>query len=86
MSNLSVRGVDPATLASLKSIAGKEGVSVNTLVLRMIDQALGRSPAKRSKPRYDDLDSLVGAWSADEAAQFEAATAALREIEPDFWR
>ena len=55
MSNPTVRGVDPATLASLKPIAGK------------------------------DLDSLVGAWSADEAAEFEAATAALREIEPEFW-
>jgi len=86
MPNLSVRGVDPSTLAALKAIAGKEGVSVNTLVLRLIDQALGKGPGKPIKRRHDDLDALVGAWSAEEAAEFEAATAALREIDPTLWR
>lgn len=86
MPNLSVRGVDPSTLASLKALAGKEGVSVNTLVLRLIDQGLGKGPGKPVKRRHDDLDALVGAWGAEEAAEFEASTAAFREIEPEFWR
>ena len=41
MSNLSVRGVDPETLASLKTRARREGISVNALVLRLLDQGLG---------------------------------------------
>ncbi|MCZ7560435.1 MAG: hypothetical protein M5U30_10575 [Burkholderiaceae bacterium] len=86
MPNLSVRGVDPSTLAALKAVAGKEGVSVNTLVLRLIDQALGKGPATPTRRRHDDLDGLVGAWSAEEAAEFEAATAALREIDSELWR
>lgn len=86
MPNLSVRGVDPSTLASLKALAGKEGVSVNTLVLRLIDQGLGKGPGKPAKRRHDDLGALVGIWSAEEAAEFEAATAPFREIDPDFWR
>ena len=31
-------------------------------------------------------DTETGRHSADEAAECEAATAALREIEPEFWR
>lgn len=85
MANLSVRGVEPSTLAALKAIARKEGVSVNTLVLRLIDQALGKGSGKPVKRRHDDLDALVGAWSAEEAAEFEAATAGSRQIDLELW-
>lgn len=85
MSNLSVRGVDPATLAELKANAGRKGVSVNALVLQLIDQGLGKAPARRTKRRHHDLDALVGAWSEAEAAEFEAAVAPLREIDTSLW-
>jgi len=86
MPNLSVRGVDPSTLASLKAIAATEGVSVNTLVLRLIDRGLGKAPGKPATRRHDDLDALVGAWSAEQATAFEAATGPFREIDPELWR
>lgn len=85
MSNLSVRGLDPETLSALKALASREGASVNALVLRMIEQGLGRNPTQRPRHRYDDLDALAGSWSADDAAAFEHATAGLREVDPDLW-
>ncbi|WP_299454243.1 hypothetical protein [uncultured Pigmentiphaga sp.] len=61
MSNLSIRGLDQAALATLKSIASQQGASVNALVLRLIDQGLGRVPHKPVSQRFDDLDALAGA-------------------------
>lgn len=87
MANFSLRGVDPATLASLKALAASERISVNTLILRLIDQGIGKAAIRPSRQRrHDDLDALAGTWSAEQAAAFDAATAPFREIEPALWK
>jgi hypothetical protein len=67
MANLSIRGLDAKALAELKARAAKEDASVDTLVLRLIDQGLGRRPAKPRLRRHDDLDALAGSWRQSEA-------------------
>lgn len=86
MANLSVRGVEPATLAELKTRARKEKASVNALVLRLIELGLGRPSSKPGRRRYDDLDGLAGSWRKDEAARFDRATAPFEEIDPSLWK
>lgn len=86
MSNLSIRGVDETALAALKSMASQQGASVNALVLRLIDQGLGRVPGKPALRRFDDLDALAGRWSEDEAAEFSGNTQGFEKIEPDLWK
>ena len=86
MLNLSVRGVDPATVAELKARAQKEGVSVNALVLRLIDQGLGMKLAKPLRRRYDDLDALAGSWTKAEAEAFDAAVAPFHEVDRNVWK
>lgn len=86
MSNLSVRGLPDEALALLKAKAVREGASVNALVLRLINQGIGRNPEKAGIRRHHDLDALQGCWSAEEAAEFEAATQAMREIDAGQWR
>lgn len=86
MSNLSLRGIDPATFADLKVRASNDGGSVNALVLRLIDQGLGRKPGKPVRQRHSDLDALAGSWSQEEAADFEQATAAFAEVDTGLWK
>ena len=86
MTNLSIRGLDDKALAELKARAAKEDASVNALVLRFIDQGLGRRRAKPSLRRHDDLDSLAGTWSKVEGDAFERATAAFNEVDPKLWK
>lgn len=86
MPNLSVRGLDEQALAALKARAEKESASVNSLVLRLIDQGLGRKRGKLTYQRHDDLDALAGSWRKDEAAQFERATAPFAKIDPKLWK
>jgi hypothetical protein len=86
MTNLNIRGLDAKALAELKARAAKEDASVNTLVLRLIEQGLGHHRAKPALRRHDDLDALAGAWRKDEAAAFERATAAFGKVDPKPWK
>jgi hypothetical protein len=83
MANLSVRGLDPDTVTALKSLASTEGGSVNSLVLRLIAQGLGKTP--RQIKRHHDLDALMGVWSTEEAEEFDAACRDFDQIDPTMW-
>lgn len=86
MANLSIRGLDAKALAELKSRAAKEDASVNTLVLRLIEQGLGHRRAKPALRRHDDLDALAGSWSKSEVAAFERATTPFGEVDAKLWK
>ena len=86
MSSLSVRGLPDDALAMLKARAVQEGASVNALVLRLINQGIGRDVSKTGVRRHHDLDTLIGCWSTEEAAEFDAATGEMREIDIEQWK
>lgn len=85
MPSLSIRGVDAKALVELKRRAARENASVNTLVLRLIDEAVGNRRAKSLLRRHDDLDGLVGTWRKSDAIAFERATAAFGEVDSKLW-
>ena len=86
MSNLSIRGLDERALAALKARAAQEDASVNSLVLRLIEQGLGLQRGKPTRQRHTDLDVLAGRWTRSDADDFERATAGFREIDPELWK
>ena len=86
MANLSIRGLDDKAVAVLKRRAAKEGASVNTLVLRLIEQGLGLRRAKPALIRHDDLDALAGSWRNLDASEFERATAPFTKVDVDLWK
>lgn len=86
MTNLSIRGLDDKALTALKRRAAQEDASVNTLVVRLIEQGLGLRRAKPALTRHDDLDALAGSWRKPDAAEFERATAPFRRIDPALWK
>jgi plasmid stability protein len=84
MTNISVRGLDSDLMASLKKQAGREGASVNAVVLRLIEQGLGKS-LKRSIKQYDDLASLAGTWSQQDALEFDQTVASFAAVDSEIW-
>ena len=86
MANLSIRGLDDKAFAALKRRAAKEDASVNTLVVRFIEQGLGLRRAKPALTRYDDLDALAGTWRKQDASEFERATAPFSKVDADLWK
>ena len=86
MANLSVRGVETEVVTLLKDRAKEENVSVNTMVVRMLRQAVGREAVPQKRQRFTDLDELAGNWSKHEAAEFKNATAQFAQIEESLWK
>jgi hypothetical protein len=86
MTNLSIRGLNDKALAALKRRAANEDASVNTLVLRLIEQGLGLRRAKPALSRHDDLDALAGTWRKQDVSDFERATAPFANVDVELWK
>lgn len=80
MASLSIRGLDDQALARLKYQAEEEGSSLNSLVLRLL-QDTGTQDKPNTLKKFDDLDALAGTWSDEEAQEFERNTAAFAEVD-----
>ena len=85
MATMSIRGLDDKVLARLKRMAEQEGGSLNSLVLRLLQNADTAAQTNKSK-KYDDLNALAGTWSEDEALDFERNTAAFAEVYSALWQ
>lgn len=83
MKAITLRNIPPKVQEAIRRRAGREGLSLNKTVLRMLEEAAGQRSAVRQL--HDDLDHLAGSWSAEEAAAFEAALVEQRTVDPELW-
>jgi len=83
--NFNLRGVPSEVMLLLKSEAKKKNISVNSLILKFVEQGVGVQK-KESKKVFHDLDHLGGTWSEKEAALFEASTQYFEQIDKDLWK
>jgi hypothetical protein len=85
MTTMTLRGIDEPLAQTLKELARSQGVSLNTLTLRMIREATGIDKMKRNLV-YHDLDSLAGTWSEEDEDAFKAATRSLETVDQEMWK
>ena len=85
MTTMTLRGIDDTVAGALKEKARREDTSVNAVMHRILKESLGIEKKKRNA-FYDDLDHLAGTWSAQDAAEFEHATAAFEKVDEDMWK
>jgi hypothetical protein len=57
---------------------------VNAVVLRLIEQGLGKSHQRFVK-QYDDLTHLAGTWSQQDGMEFDQAGASFAEVGDEIW-
>ena len=81
-SNFNLRSIPPEVMALLKQEARKLHISVNTLILKMIERGLGFIRARQT---YHDLDHLSGSWSASDANAFKEHIQPFEQIDKDLW-
>jgi hypothetical protein len=82
---MTLRGIDDTISGALKEKARREDTSVNSVMLRILKEGLGLEKKKRNVV-YDDLDHLAGTWSAEDAAEFERATAVFEKVDDEMWK
>lgn len=85
MKAVTLRNLPPSLDRTIRQRAKKKGVSVNKVVISLLQEHLGES-GKRSVRRYHDLDELAGSWGKQEADAFERALAKQRTIDPEMWK
>jgi plasmid stability protein len=86
MATMSIRGLDDKALTRLKRRAKREGSSLNSLVLRLLQEDAGVASKPRPLQKYDDLNALAGTWSAQQAREFERDTGAFSEVDASLWK
>lgn len=84
MKVLTLRNLPPSLDRTIRQRAKKKGVSVNKVVISLLQDHLGESEARPVR-RYHDLDGLAGSWSKQEAEAFDKALAKQRAIDPEMW-
>lgn len=85
MKAVTLRNLPPSLDRTIRQRAKKKGVSVNKVVISLLQDHLGESD-KRPVRRYHDLDELAGSWNKQEAEAFEQTLAKQRAIDPEMWR
>ena len=83
MASMSIRGLNDKALFELRRRAEREGSSLNSLVVRLLQ---GEDTQTRRRPVFDDLDALAGTWSAQDQRAFERQTAPFSEVDAALWK
>lgn len=87
MKAITVRNLPSEVAKAIRDKARREGLSLNRAVAKLLAKATGHGedqPTRRLV--HHDLDRFFGAWSREQAAEFDEALRAQREIDPEMWR
>ncbi|QPD04985.1 MAG: hypothetical protein Nkreftii_002759 [Candidatus Nitrospira kreftii] len=85
MKAVTLRNLPPKLDRTIRERAKKKGVSVNKVVIGLLQDHLGESERKTVR-QYHDLDELAGSWSKPEAEAFDRALAKQRGVDVEMWR
>jgi hypothetical protein len=83
---ITINHLDDAAAEWIEEQAAQRGLDKEAIILQLIHRGIDREQKKAELPRYHDLDALAGTWSEEEAAEFERATASLRQVDEELWR
>jgi hypothetical protein len=84
MPQITIRGLDPTIERKIRSIAKKEGKSLNRVILDMVYQSAGLKKTGR-KPAAHSLKKLAGGWSENDALEFAESIKSCEQIDEDMW-
>lgn len=82
--NFNLRNIVPDVMSLLKTEAKKQKISVNSLILQIIERGLGITHQTK-KNMFHDLDYLAGTWSDKDKKTFEDHTKSFEKIDKEFW-
>ena len=84
MSQITIRGIDPAIERKIRGIAKKSGKSLNRVILDLVYQSTGLKKQDK-KPASHSLIELAGGWSEKEASEFEESIKSCEQIDEEMW-
>lgn len=85
MPEITLPEVDEETVSRLTEEARRQGLSMSTLVLRIINKAIGTKEDRRRRV-YTDLDHLAGTWNEEETSAFLKSVSDFEKVDDQLWR
>ena len=87
MKAITLRNLPSELAEAVRKEAERKRTSVNKAVISLLERKTEGHKKKRTRTReYDDLDALAGAWTKKEAAEFDNALAAQRNVDRELWK
>lgn len=83
MRHLTIRNLPPEVGEALERKRVRSRTSLNQTVIDLLRDALG---IRRQGETSNGLSRFAGTWTAAEHEQFEAAVAAMEQIDEELWR
>lgn len=83
-SNFNLRNIAPNVMSLLKKEATKQKISVNSLILQIVERGLGIA-RQTKKNVFHDLDYLAGTWSESEKEFFDENVKFFERIDKELW-
>lgn len=85
MKTITLRNIDPELEKALTEKAELESISLNSVVLRVLQEAFGLRKRPR-RERNPQLEELAGSWSEEDQAEFEKNTVAFNKVDEVLWQ
>lgn len=83
-SNFNLRNVPPDVMSLLKKKAKKQKISINSLILLVIERGLGIAHQTK-KNVFHDLDDLAGTWSEKDKKNFDDNIKSFEKVDKELW-
>ncbi|MBI3943469.1 MAG: hypothetical protein HY326_10695 [Chloroflexi bacterium] len=86
MNTIMIEKLDETTATWLEAEARRRGISVEQMVVALLQEAVDKQRTAQQFPPYHDVDALAGTWTEEEAQIFAAAIADFEEVDQDLWK
>lgn len=85
MKVITLRKIPPEVARLIEERSARTGLSFNKTVIGLLEEYLGTSAPESRAGMFRDLDELAGAWTDEDASEFDALLAEQRGIDPELW-
>ncbi len=87
MKQITIRSIPEEVRKTVQREAAQKGLSLNKAFISLLERAVsGKSPEKKKKILYHDLDHFSGLWSREEAAEFDKNVKSQRKVDAELWK
>jgi hypothetical protein len=84
MASITIHSLDDSVAALIRAKARAEGTSLNQVIKRLLDEALG---VRRPKGKHTkDFEKYCGVWTKAQVAEFDKTAKEFEQVDPGDWR
>ena len=85
MTSITIHGLDEPLAELIRSRARSEGLSINRMIKKLLEESLGVKPGQKDTNR-GDFEEFCGMWSESDLREFEKKTEEFRRVNPEDWQ